>query len=234
MARKIEWMQQPVQLWQANAGDGATITQADVDKAIKDALESARADFDDELKGLKDKNRELLGKLRATTDIKPEDVAALEAQIETLKADNAKLAKEAKDATKAAETATKALETEQGAARSYAVDAEINGAIASGNVTPALVPAFTAMVKGQAKADLVDGKYVVMIGDKPASEHIKSILDSDDGKYFKAAAANGGGGAPGGGGTPGSKTVTREQFDAMSHVDRSAFAKDGGKVVDQV
>lgn len=34
------------------------------------------------------------------------------------------------------------------------------------------------------------------------------------------------------GGTPGEKTVTRGQFDSMSQVQRAAFAKEGGKVVD--
>jgi hypothetical protein len=43
----------------------------------------------------------------------------------------------------------------------------------------------------------------------------------------------GGGKQPGqNGGKPGQKTATREQFDAMSHVDRAVFAKDGGKVSD--
>lgn len=46
-------------------------------------------------------------------------------------------------------------------------------------------------------------------------------------------AGTGGGGTPpkGKGGTP-DKTVTRAQFDTMSHADRSAFSKSGGKVVD--
>lgn len=35
-----------------------------------------------------------------------------------------------------------------------------------------------------------------------------------------------------GSGAAGAKTRTREQFEAMSHTERSAFAKDGGKVVD--
>lgn len=43
-----------------------------------------------------------------------------------------------------------------------------------------------------------------------------------------------GGGAPGskGGGAANQKTVTRQEFDQMSHADRSTFSKEGGKVVD--
>jgi len=45
---------------------------------------------------------------------------------------------------------------------------------------------------------------------------------------------NGGGGKPPGstGGTPGQKTVTRASWDAMSHSDRAAHSKSGGKVTD--
>lgn len=43
--------------------------------------------------------------------------------------------------------------------------------------------------------------------------------------------ASGGGAAGDGGGAPGKKQITRQQFDGMSHADRAAFAKEGGKVV---
>jgi len=44
----------------------------------------------------------------------------------------------------------------------------------------------------------------------------------------------GGGGKPpaSGNGNPKTKTVTRSQFDSMSHSERATFAKEGGKVVD--
>lgn len=51
---------------------------------------------------------------------------------------------------------------------------------------------------------------------------------------FLVDAGKGGGGKPpaSGSGGAGAKTVTRSQFDAMSHIDRADFAKQGGKVVD--
>lgn len=213
-----------------------TFTKADVDAAISKALSDAGVD------GLKAKNDELLGevkalktKLRSATEISPEDVAALESENDRLKAELGKAQKEAKDATKAAETATKALEAEQGAARSYALDAELAGAIAEGNVIASLVPGFKAMMASQAKADLVEGKYSVTIGDKPAREHIKAFLDSEDGKAWRAAQANGGGGAPGSGGGGGDvKTMTRSQYNQQIVSDpkgTSEFIKGGGKIV---
>lgn len=48
----------------------------------------------------------------------------------------------------------------------------------------------------------------------------------------KDQGAGGGGKPPGSGGKPEGKTVTRAQWDAMSHSDRAAHSKSGGKVVD--
>lgn len=210
-----------------------TFTKADLDAAIADAKEAQDA-----------KNRELLAEVKALKadlrkhkEISPDDLAALETERDDLRAKLTAAEKAAKDATKAAETAAKALETEQGAARSYALDAEISAAIASGGIVPALVPAFTAMVKQQAKADLVDGKYAVQIGDKAARDYIASYLESDDGKAFKAAAANNGGGAPGGKGNADAKTITRSELNGMDQMQQAqiglAAAKGEVKIIDR-
>jgi hypothetical protein len=216
--------------------DPKELTQADIDKAVNAAVEKMQKSLD----ALEAKNSELLdeakkakAELRKVKEISPEDVAAIEAERDKALVDLAAANKAAKEATAAAEKATKALEAEQGAARSYALDAEINKAIAEGNVVPALVPAFSAMVRGQAKADLVDGKYAVTIADKPAAEYISTYLNGEEGKAFKAAPMNSGGGGSGGGsGSGGGKQVTRAAFDAMGQVERVSFAKEGGKVVD--
>lgn len=174
---------------------------------FKDAVQAA---VDAATEGLAAKNRELLGevkKLKRGAEIDPAEVVALESQIDTLKADLTKAQKEAKAFAKQAEDNAKALEQESGAARSYALEAEITDAIAKGNVVPALVPALKAMVAQQAKADLVDGKYAVMIGDKPARDYICTFLDSDDGKHFVSANQNSGGGAGGGSGAGGAGSV---------------------------
>ena len=204
--------------------DDKTFTKEQLDKAVSDAVASLDVD------GLKakvaealDEAKEAKRKLRAASEIKPEDMAALEAENEKLRGDLATAQKTAKDATANAEKATKALETEQGAARGYALEAEIAGAIAAGNVVPALVPALKAMVMAQAKADLVDGKYAVTIGDKPAKDYLGAFLDSEEGKAFKAAAVNGGGGAGGGGGSQGGgKTMTKAEYDALDPVAKAA------------
>ena len=215
--------------------DEKTFTQADIDKIKADA--DARIDaMDKKVAEALDEAKKAKAEARKLKEIDPAEVERLEGEIETLRAENAKLAKEAKDAAKQAETATKALETEQGAARNYALEAELAGAIAEGNVVPSLVPGFKAMMVGQAKADLVDGKYAVTIGDKSAREHIKAFLDSDDGKAWRAAAHNSGTGAPGGKGGESGKTMTRAEYDQKTISDPKGmrdFIKDGGTVVDQ-
>lgn len=220
--------------------DEAKITQADVDKAIKDALAAAKVEWDAETQGLKDKNRELLGKLRAAGEIKPEDLAAAEDRAEKAEQALAEANKQVKILTTERDKAVKALETESGAARNYALEAEIASAIAAGNVVPALVPALKAMVQQQAKADLVDGKYAVTIGDKAAKDYITGFLDSDEGKAFKAAPHNSGGGAPGGKQGADSKIITKTEYDAtINSGDVKAIGamnqsiREGAKVVDQ-
>lgn len=214
------------------------LTQADIDKAVKDAVAAAKTElqegFDAETQGLKDKNRELLGKLREASGVKPEDLQAAEADRDKALADLAEAQKQVKALTTERDKAVKSLENEQAAARSYALEAELSGAISEGNVVPSLAPAFRAMMAQQARAELVDGKYAVTVGDKPAREAIKAFLDSDDGKAFRAAPINGGGGAPGSQGSQGGgKTATRAEFDAMPAAAKVEFGKEGGKVVDQ-
>ncbi len=214
-----------------------TITKADHEAA----LAKIRAEFEARIEAIDTKKNEALdeakkakAELRKVKEISPDDFAALEAERDALVNKLTAAEKLAKDATKQAEQATKSLESEQGAARRFALEAELSSAIAEGNVVPALVPAFKAMIAQQAKADLVDGAYVVNIGDKAAREHIKAFLDSDEGKAFRAAPANGGSGAPGAQGNGGNvKTMSRSQFEGLDPAGRMAFAKDGGKVIDQ-
>lgn len=211
-----------------------TFTKADIDAAVAAAV----AKVQESVEKLESKNDELVGEVRKykaearkAGEITPDTLAAVEAERDKAQADLAEANKALKTAATDRDKAVKALETEQMAARSYAIDAEIAGAIAAGNVTPALVPAFKALVAQQAKADIVDGKLAVLIGDKPAAEHIKALLASDDGKHFVAAPINGGGGAPGGGGGAGGKTITRAQYDADPVAGMRAV-REGAQVVD--
>jgi hypothetical protein len=89
------------------------------------------------------------------------------------------------------------------------------------------------MVK-QAKAELVDGKYAVNIGDKAAKDYVTEFLGTEEGKHFKAASANGGGGA--GGGKPGDargQDDARAQNSMRCPIDCSTpSSKKAAKIVD--
>lgn len=209
--------------------DDKTYTKADLDAAIAEAKEAQDA-----------KNRELLAEvkalkadLRKTQEIKPEDFAALESELEKVKADNAKLGADLKAAQKAAETATKALEAESGFTSKLLIQDGIKSALIANGVKDedyidALVTKFSASAAVVTEGDA----RVAKMGDKAVADAIKEWAGSDAGKKFVAAPVNNGGGAPGGAGGGGGKIVTRAQFDGMDQAARASFAKDGGKVVD--
>lgn len=212
----------------------ATFTKADVDAAIAAAKEAQ----DEKNRELLAEVKDLKNKLRATQEIKPEDLTAAEARAEKAEAALKEAQKQIGTLTKERENLAKTLEAESGAARSYALEAEISDAIAKGNVVPALVPAFKAMIQQQAKAELVDGKYAVTIGDKAAREYISAYLDSDEGKAFKVANANHGGGAMGGKGNgTGAKQITRAEYNALSIAEQAtigmAAAKGEMQIIEQ-
>lgn len=175
--------------------DEKTYSQADVDALLEKTVGPLKSKLDEVM----DEAKEAKRKLRAASEIKPEDLTAAEERADKAEAKLCDLEKQNKALTTDLEKQNKALETEQAAARSFALEAEISSAIAEGNVVPALVPALKAMIATQAKAELVDGKYVVTVGDKAARDHIKGYLDGEDGKAFRSAMHNGGGGAPGSG-----------------------------------
>jgi hypothetical protein len=215
---------------------------ADDKTFTKEELDAAVAKATGDVDGLKAKVEELIGDnkklkadLRKTQDIKPEDVAALEHQVEELQGKLTAAEKAAKDATTAAEKATKALETEQGFTQKLLISDGLKSAlIANGVKDEDFIDSLTAKFAGGASIKVDGEQRVAMFGDKPLADHIKEWAGSDAGKKFVAAPVNGGGGAGGGGsGDKGAKTATRAEFDAMPHADRMKFSTEGGKVVDQ-
>lgn len=214
----------------ADGKDDKTFTKAELDEAIAAAKEAQDA-----------KNAELLGEvkklkadLRKTQDIKPEDMAALEHDNEKLRADLAAAQKAAKEATANAEKAAKQLEVETGFTHKLLAENGVVAALTAAGVSdPAYLDAAKALHLPAVKVVADGDQRKAMYGDKPLDEAIKEWAAGDVGKKFVAAPANGGGGAPGGKTGEAAKTMLRSAFDALGHAERSAFAKDGGKVVDE-
>lgn len=208
------------------------------DPETKEAVAKLIADAKE---GIEAKNSELLAEvkklkadIRKTQDIKPEDLAALEAERDTLAAKLASTEKAAKDAQKAAETAQKALEAESGVTHKLLAENGLMAELTKAGISdPDFLAAAKAMHIGSVKVIAEGEERKAMYGDKPIADAIKEWASTDTAKKFISAPANSGGGANGSGGAKGNeKTVLRSQFDTMSHAERATFAKEGGKVVD--
>jgi hypothetical protein len=211
-----------------------TYTKADLDAAVKEAIEEATGGLKQKVEDLIGDNKKLKQQVRSASEIKPEEVAAIEKERDDL-AEKLKVAeKAAKDATATAEKATKALETESAFTQKLLIQDGLKSALIAAGVKDEDHLDFAVAKFSQGASVKVDGENrVALYGDKPMADAIKEWAGTDAGKKFVAAPANSGGGAPGGKGEGGgSKTATRAEFDAMDHSARGSFAKEGGKVVE--
>lgn len=113
--------------------------------------------------------------------------------------------------------------------------------LASELAVPGSADVLMPHIQSRLKTDYRDGKPVTVVLDKegkPSAMTVEELKAEFLGnKAFaplivgsKASGAGRQGGAESGGAAQ--KTVSRADFDRMTHVERAAFAKDGGKVVD--
>jgi hypothetical protein len=174
--------------------DDKTFTKDEVDAAIEK-----------EVSGLKDKIDELIGDnkklkadLRKTQDIKPEDVAALESEVDQLKAKLTVAEKTAKEATTAREKAEAALKSEAAFTQKLVVENGLREQLTAAGVTnPAHQKGAIAMLSSQVHIAADGDNRVAKVGDKALADFVKEWAGTDEGKAFVTAPANGGGGAPG-------------------------------------
>ncbi|MBW2635977.1 MAG: hypothetical protein JRC86_00370 [Deltaproteobacteria bacterium] len=216
-----------------DAKDADTIkaVKAAVKEAVDEAVETATT-------GLKDKNTELLGKLKKAKkgqEIDPADHAALETELEETGTKLKTAEKALKTATKEGEASKKLLESESKVSHTLLVDNGLSTALLEAGVKdPAYIEAAKAMLAGQVVLEADGDKRVAKVGDKPLADFVKEWAGSDKGKKFVSAAVNGGGG--GGGGSKGGgekKTMTRSENDALDPAAKMAFFKEGGTLTDE-
>lgn len=181
------------------------------------------------------KNRELLAELKTAkakakgAEIDPAEHAALQTKVEELTDELGKVQKASKSEV---EKLTRTLSEKDGALTQHLIDAGLTDALAKAGVAPHYLTAVKAMFKTQAKLATEGADYKALIGDKPLAEAITTWAQGDEGKHFVSAPANAGGGAAGGSGAASAKSINRATFDAMSHVQRAAFSRENGKVID--
>lgn len=167
------------------------LTQEKLDELIADQ-EAAK----NSLAGLKADLAKFKAKAKGA-EIDPEAHAELQTQVETLKAENEKLAKQAKKLT---DDYTGQLTAKDAALTKYLIDSQLSDSLAKAGVKPEFMDAVKAMHRGAAQIAVEGTEYVAKIGDKPISDAIAEWVGSDAGKHFIAAPNNSGAGAGGGNG----------------------------------
>ena len=180
--------------------DAIDLSAPEVQDAIKAAVEEAT-------KGLSSKRDELLAevkKLKQGRDIKPEDVAKLEEQIDTLKEQLSEATKAAKQSAKDADKAIKELDAERTQTNRLLVDNGLTDALVKAGVTnPVHQKAAKALLR---EGVALDADKSLKVGDKALADYITEWAGGDEGKHFVAAPAISGGGSQGGRGKPDTKT----------------------------
>lgn len=157
----------------------------------------------DELKAEKEslsaKNKELLGEVKKernkSREIDADKFYALQDELESVKADNAKLSGDLKGKNKEFEKLQASLTERDKSLEKLIIDDGLTNALTSANVKAELLPAVKALLRGQAQ--LKDNQ--AMMGDKPLSEFMTEWV-SGDGKHYITAPQNSGGGSNGGSG----------------------------------
>ncbi len=202
----------------------------DTIKAVKAAVDAAVAEASEEhetaVDGLKAKNTELLGKLKKAREGKgdPENVDKLESELEDTKAKLAKAEKDLGKTVKERDAFKTQAESESKAARDLVIETNLTGELLGANVKKEFMPAVKKLLADKVEV-VVDGdKRSAMVAGKPLSEFVKSWSQSDEGKHYVSALANGGGNAPGGqaNGNGGGRVVPYAEYAANP----SAYAKD--------
>ena len=200
------------------------ITEAELKAKIKEAVDAAT---EEAVEGLKKKNTELIGKLKAAqkdSQIDPAEHQALQAELDQAKTQIAELQKVAKTATTEAEKAKKALEGESGFISRLIIDNGLTEAIIKSGVKPEMSKAVKALLAGQVTIKTDGDKREAVIGDKSLSDFVGEWAKSDEGKHFVAATNNQGGNAQGGGGGKGAF-----DFSKMSSIEKMEAGRNATK-----
>lgn len=189
-------------------------------QAVADAVAEAT-------EGLRNKNTELLGKLKKAqkdSAIDPADLEAVERERDDLKAKLADANKALKRATTDLDAATKARDETVNAFHGTLRDAQLTDALTKAGVVPGLIDAAKALHSGAVTVVDENGQRVVKAGDKSVGDFIKEWAASDAGKHFVAAPDAHGGGSHGGRGAPGGPG----KRSAMNHAEKAEYiAKHG-------
>lgn len=186
--------------------------------ATPEELEALVEELKASNEAMANKNKELLAEVKKErTKNKEIDMDAYYKnldELESVKAENAKLQNEVKLKGKEFEKLTASLSEKDGALQGLLIDQGLTQALTEVGVDPKVLKYVKADLKSQAKLQGENGKYTAMIGDKPLSDFINEWKDGD-GKNVIIAPTNTGGGSQGGSTT----TTQTNKIDGMSPIE---------------
>lgn len=209
-----------------------------VDDAVAAALAAQAEEHEEEIEGLRNKNTELLGKLKkARENGGGDNTAEIERLENELAETQRKLSKSEGDLrqtkrdldtrTGERDTAIGERDNEREISRNEVVNNRLTAELVAVNVASEFLDDVTASLARQVTVKEVEGKREAFVGDKPLSEFVKEWAGSDKGKHYVKAPANGGGGTP----PPGNPQGGTKKIAEMSLAERTAHFNAVGKEV---
>jgi hypothetical protein len=203
--------------------------KATVQALIDAALEEQREEHEAEIIGLKDKNKELLGKIRkartggddasaAEVERLETELADVQGKLRTSESSLRQVNRDLAARTIERDNANAALDTERTFSRDTLVNSELTSALVAAKVKPEFLEDVTASLSRGVTIKEVDGKRQAFVGDKPLGAFVTEWSQGDKGKHYVGAPANGGGGT----GNPGNPQGGNKKIYEMTGLERAA------------
>lgn len=206
-------------------------TKAAIKKIVAEAVAEAEEAHEEDIQGLKKKNRELIADLKEARKgnggegADPAEITRLEDQLRESNKALRSAEKRAKDAEDEAELARTEATTEKAATTKLLTENGLTAALTKANVKAELLPGAIAMLSGKVEIKEVAGKREAFAGGKPLGEFVQEWSQGDEGKHYVGAADNGGGGGKQTPNTP-NPSGGSKKLSEMSVEERTALAKD--------
>lgn len=234
---------------------------AKVKKLIEDGkIDEANAlineHVESEVKGLKDKNTELLGSLKKLKEENKtfndrlekleEEKEAIEAEKNNKSGDIKKITEDLeKKHKKEIEKLTGQISEKDGLLtakdkllNTHIVGEGLTAALVKAKVKPEFMAAAKAVIQAEHAGEVVDenGKPVAKFNGKAVEEFVTGWAQTDAGKHFVAADSNSGGGSNGTNGSGKAsttkKTMPKSEFDALPYGEKSKVSLEGVTLVE--
>lgn len=202
----------------------------DAQTAIKAA---AKAIAEEEAKGLKSKNTELLGKLKTFQD-QLDEIKTAKEEADALAAEKSGDIEKIKETlknqyTKQIDTLQAQLQDKDGKLHGLLVDNGLTDSLSKAGVAPQHLDVVKAYIKSQNKAEIteIDGKVVAQLNGVPLTDFVTQWAQGDQGKHYIAAPQNSGGGANGANGS--GKATSGLKKAEMTVKDKTAYIREHGQ-----